>query len=532
MKQPVLIGILGACLLPLAPAQAQHVGIGTTTPAYPLDVNGTIRATTAQGIVLDAQDRPLITRGWDAFASGIYTGLGRWGLYMEPSSLNFGIPTTNAFSKRFQWVTYDDNSSIGLRLMSLYSYGYLGLGDYGVSGFPTTRLDIVSEAGGGADDVLLHSYGTANDPGLGMRRYRGTRAAPANLQAGDMLGEVGLSGYYNNQENLFTQSGLRARYQGDGTTALSDLRLVTSGAERLTIDPTGKVGIGLGAPAYPLDVNGTIHANTSQGVALDAQDRPIITRGWDPFTSGNYTGLGRWGMFMEPSNLTFGVPVMGGRQFQWVRYNLNSSVDAQLMVLTQEGRLGMGIGSPDATVHIARGTGTLGTLGLEGTTYASYINYGPNEDTYLRGGKAGSNLYLNAQTGGGVAVGNNVLTPGEMLDVNGTTRTTEVHTPNTGTNNMVAMAYGQVNSLGSTITNSSGNVILSYIGAGHYRLTFTGFGSYAFNTTPVSLTLNGSTAGFITSDGAGGAGTLDVYTYLSNGNTAADRSFNFVVFKP
>ena len=197
------------------------------------------------------------------------------------------------------------------------------------------------------------------------------------------------------------------------------------------MDPAGQVGIGQPTPAYPLDVAGTIHAATSQGLVLDAQDRPLITRGWDAFTSGNYSSLGRWGLFMEPFNLTFGVPVMANRQFQWATYNLDSSVGQQLMVLSQAGSLGVGVAAPAATVEIARGTGANGSLGILGTVRESHFNYGAAEDTYIRGGKSGSNVLLN-DNGGGVAVGSNAVTAGEKLDVNGSTRTTEVHTPATG----------------------------------------------------------------------------------------------------
>jgi len=39
--------------------------------------------------------------------------------------------------------------------------------------------------------------------------------------------------------------------------------------------------------------------DNGKGIALKQLDSPFITRGWDPFTSGKYSNLGRWGMFME-----------------------------------------------------------------------------------------------------------------------------------------------------------------------------------------------------------------------------------------
>ena len=178
-------------------------------------MNGAIHAYTDQGVILDAQDRPIITRGWDAFATGNYKGLGRWGLFMEPSSLTLGIPATNATLKRFQWATYKDDSSIEQQLMTpVPATATWASATFGNSALPGTRVDIVSETGGTGDDVLLRSYGAGSNPGFGIRRYRGTLAAPANLQTGDISwAKLGLSGYFNGQQNLFNQSGMRGYYQ-------------------------------------------------------------------------------------------------------------------------------------------------------------------------------------------------------------------------------------------------------------------------------------------------------------------------------
>jgi hypothetical protein len=318
-----------------------RLGVGTLTPAYRLDVSGTIHAVTGQGIVLDAQDRPLITRAWDVFTSGAYTGLGRWGLFMEPYNLTFGVPVL--VGRDFQWATYNLDSSIGSQLMTLNQGGYLGL----TNSTPGSRLDIVSDnlGGNGSDDITVRSYGPSGNPGLGLRRYRGTRAAPQNLQDGDFLGAFGLSGYFNGNENFFTLSGFEGYYRGDGSTQLSDLRVYTGGLERMRLDENGRVGIGLPAPQHPLHVNGAIAATTNKGVILDAQDRPLITRGFDAFTSGNYAGLGRWGLFMEPSSLTFGLPALTGpfgQRFQWATYDDNSLVSQQLMTLNNTGYLALG----------------------------------------------------------------------------------------------------------------------------------------------------------------------------------------------
>lgn len=64
---------------------------------------------------------------------------------------------------------------------------------------------------------------------------------------------------------------------------------------------------------------------SDKGVILNGLDRPLITRGFDSFTSGAYNGLGRWGLFMEPSRLTMGIPNMPGKGFEVARYELNGT---------------------------------------------------------------------------------------------------------------------------------------------------------------------------------------------------------------
>ena len=70
---------------------------------------------------------------------------------------------------------------------------------------------------------------------------------------------------------------------------------------------------------------GSNEINSSTGIRLSAEDRPVITRGWDKFESGKYTGLGRWGVFMEPHTLTFGIPNVPGKTFSFKAFNENST---------------------------------------------------------------------------------------------------------------------------------------------------------------------------------------------------------------
>lgn len=79
------------------------------------------------------------------------------------------------------------------------------------------------------------------------------------------------------------------------------------------------------------------------------------------------------------------------------------------------GQLGVGGVTPQANLDVARGTSASGTAVLHGTTYTTNINYGANEDWYLRAGKSGGTIFMNdvgtgdvtmCQGGGTVNIGN------------------------------------------------------------------------------------------------------------------------------
>jgi hypothetical protein len=118
------------------------------------------------------------------------------------------------------------------------------------------------------------------------------------------------------------------------------LALGTQNFRWMHISLQGNVGLGTETPAERLTIaNGNFKLeNSNRGIILNASDRPMITRGFDAFTSGAYEGLGRWGLFMEPTRLTFGIPDVPDRAFQWSRYAANST-RTPLMTLDNTAKL-------------------------------------------------------------------------------------------------------------------------------------------------------------------------------------------------
>jgi hypothetical protein len=126
--------------------------------------------------------------------------------------------------------------------MRINTSGFLGIG----TNNPTGRLHFVNDNSETGNDYYFDDYlnGTSVTAGFFIRKFRGTTAAPLNLQAGDMMGQVRFSGRYNGALTNAGGSGIDAFYQGDGTTNLSDFRFFSSDAERLRINENGNTAVG------------------------------------------------------------------------------------------------------------------------------------------------------------------------------------------------------------------------------------------------------------------------------------------------
>ncbi len=94
---------------------------------------------------------------------------------------------------------------------------------------------------------------------------------------------------------------------------------------------------------FTVSAHGGVKMTTPRGIGLEASDNPIITRGWDMFANNapaNKIGLGRWGMFMEPSHLVLGIPGddLSNRYFTVAKYSTNGTYSA-LITVNQAGNL-------------------------------------------------------------------------------------------------------------------------------------------------------------------------------------------------
>jgi hypothetical protein len=139
----------------------------------------------------------------------------------------------------------------------------------------------------------------------------------------------------------------------------------------------GKVGIGMEAPQATIDVNkGT---NNAAGI----------------FRGSSY-----------PSRFAYSTNedtyLRGGKNGGAVYINdLNIG---NVYMAAAGGKVGIGTETPTATLDVARGTGQDGTAIFRGTKNVSHFNYSTSENTYIRGGKDSSKVYINDNNIGDVLI--------------------------------------------------------------------------------------------------------------------------------
>lgn len=119
---------------------------------------------------------------------------------------------------------------------------------------------------------------------------------------------------------------LRSGATGTATPA-GGFSIANNSSYIFSLDNAGRLALGEITPTEKLHIDiGNIRLGLSdKGIILNGADRAMITRGFDPFTSGVHNGLGRWGLFMEPNNLTLGIPNLFGKEVEVAKFNVDGT---------------------------------------------------------------------------------------------------------------------------------------------------------------------------------------------------------------
>jgi hypothetical protein len=250
--------------------EAGNLGIGTSDPRSRLDVAGTIRAerflmakpksngvdkaaTATDSVTTDSGDfQPLI------MGSGTQDRLAKW--------------TDNAGTLGDSGITETAGGLVGIGTTAPSAKLVVSTNSSTLP--PAAGIARFADADGVQTTVFADSFGT--NPIFNVRRANGTAAAPLALQANQLIGVIGASGY-----GASAYSGTRARvgffasenwtntangtYLTFNTTANGTA--IAGGTERIRIDSNGRVGIATNSPQFPLDVFGNI--NTLQNYYIN-----------------------------------------------------------------------------------------------------------------------------------------------------------------------------------------------------------------------------------------------------------------------
>lgn len=184
-----------------------------------------------------------------------------------------------------------------------------------------------------------------------------------------------------------TTTGLITAGAGLNITTGQTLNVGTSG----TTSPLNAYGLITGSNGLTLSSGNVTMSSSTLGISLNSANAPLITRAINPFTSGAYNGLGRWGAFMETDSLTLGIPVFADQNnayFRFATYNANSTIAIDVMRITALGVVTMpaNISSTNTTTGTNVITGGLGVsenVNIGGTLTVNSKNMTPSSGDIL-----------------------------------------------------------------------------------------------------------------------------------------------------
>ncbi|MDX6305081.1 MAG: hypothetical protein QOI77_2050 [Blastocatellia bacterium] len=252
--------------------EAGDLGIGSSEPRAKLDVAGTIRA---ERFLIVKPGKPVSTNKTAANTLSADT--------VEPDqSLISGSGTQDRIAK---WT--DNSGTLGDSGITETAGGFVGIGTTAPSAKlvvslnsatlpPATGIARFADADGVQTTVFADSFGT--NPIFNVRRANGTAAAPSALQASQLIGVIGASGY-----GASAYSGTRARvgfFASENWTNTANGTYLTfnttangaataGGTERMRIDNAGNVGIGTTpGDTIKLDVAGSTRITPGNGYSI------------------------------------------------------------------------------------------------------------------------------------------------------------------------------------------------------------------------------------------------------------------------
>jgi trimeric autotransporter adhesin len=482
-----------------------NIGINNSTPGFPLNFNG------ATGDKIS-----LWGNSGAHYGFGIQASLLQIHSASNADDIAFGYGSSSSFSERMR---VKGNGKVGIGTStpgSLYN---------------TAILEIADSTGTNKDVVIRSSNNTNYQQVLAFARTRGTYSTPAIVQNNDNLGRFSGMGY----DGTILHTAAEIQYHVDsvpGTNSMpGNMTFHTTPAnsssnciERMRIDHSGNVGIGVSSPAAKLDIAGSVKiVDGTQGNGKVLTSNASGVASWQTLGASSVSAWGLTGNAGTSASTNY----MGTSDNNDVVFKSNNT---EAFRIKTSQRVGIGTTSPnqklDVNGHINISTdstyriGNLGVLSSKGTWNTFVGPYAGINNTGQQ----------NAFTGYWAG---NANTTGSYNTFNGFTAG---YTNTSGSNNTyLGYRAGKTDSTGSenTVVGSEAGAVLSTGSYNTYVGRLSGYNTAAsnynvcvgyragYNTTVGFSTFIGTNAG-----GSNTTGIQNTYVGLNCGASNTTGGYN------
>lgn len=231
----------------------------------------------------------------------------------------------------------------------------------------------------------------------------------------------------------------------------------TSAPTRARLEVIGVFGSGATSGAFGTDGAGISLQRNWPTIGFN-QYRDVIS----PGSQGKYMSNGFAAIqYFDPNTGTMAIDM-----FPSGTANNSTPGGTRGLTIFSNGNMAIRTGTANATLTVGRGDGFAGTAVFASSQHSSHFNYSASEDTYIRGGTDGSNVYINKIPSGDVFIGNGNTRVG--INKPGPTHTIDLIQP-FGVNALsIIDAFGyswhqRVNHT-NTLDHGDGNVLDFYFG--------------------------------------------------------------------